>query len=70
MKNPAGDASALPHHQEYGSGEITIPQMVRAGVWLNLLFIMLVTVLAFVLLPLTLGVELGVTPEWAVHSSE
>lgn len=54
-----------PNAIVYGSGEISIPQMVRAGVWLNVIFILLVTLLAFVLLPVTLGVELGVTPDWA-----
>jgi len=49
----------------YGGGEVTIPQMVRAGLWLNLLFTLLVTLLAIILLPLVLGVEVGVVPGWA-----
>jgi sodium-dependent dicarboxylate transporter 2/3/5 len=54
-----------PNAIVYGSSFVTIPQMVRAGIVLNLLFIVIVTALAFVLLPLTMGVELGVVPPWA-----
>lgn len=46
----------------YGSGEVTLPQMVRAGLWLNLVFALLVTLAAFTLVPLALGVEVGVVP--------
>lgn len=38
----------------YGSGLIRIPQMVRAGFWLNLIAIALVTALALWLAPLIL----------------
>ena len=40
-------------------------EMVRAGFWLNLLFIGLLTLLAFMLLPVVLGVQPGVVPVWA-----
>src|SRR5690606_3519256 len=39
----------------YGSGRLTIPQMARAGLWLNLLMIVLVTAAAFLLAPLVLA---------------
>lgn len=39
--------------------------MGRAGVWLNLLFIVVVTLLAYALLGAAFGVELGVVPGWA-----
>jgi sodium-dependent dicarboxylate transporter 2/3/5 len=39
--------------------------MARAGVWLNLIFIVLVTLLAFALLPVVLDVRLGTVPSWA-----
>jgi hypothetical protein len=29
----------------FGSGQLTIPQMARAGIWMNLLSIVLVTVI-------------------------
>ena len=49
----------------YGSGLLSIPQMSRVGVWLNLLFIVLVTALGYALLGLTFGVDWGVVPGWA-----
>jgi len=49
----------------YGSDRITIPEMSRVGVWLNIVFIGVVTLLGYVLLGVAFGVELGVVPEWA-----
>ena len=49
----------------YGSSFVTIPQMVRAGVWLNVVFVVLITLLAFILLPPVLGIDPGVVPDWA-----
>lgn len=54
-----------PNAVVYGSGLLTIPQMSRVGVWLNLLCIVLVTLLAYSLLGIAFGVELGVVPSWA-----
>lgn len=34
-----------PNAIVYGSGKITIPQMVKAGAWLNLVFVLLITLL-------------------------
>ncbi|MFB6098627.1 MAG: SLC13 family permease, partial [Salinibacter sp.] len=41
-----------PNAIVYGSGQLSIPQMSRVGVWLNFLFILLITVLAYGLLGL------------------
>jgi sodium-dependent dicarboxylate transporter 2/3/5 len=54
-----------PNAIVYGSGHLTIPQMSRAGLWLNLLLIVLVPLLAYALLGLAFGVELGTVPSWA-----
>lgn len=54
-----------PNAIVYGSGRLSIPQMARAGAWLNLALLVLVTLFAWVLLPLAFGVELGVVPGWA-----
>lgn len=54
-----------PNAIVYGSSFVTIPQMVRAGLYLNLLFIVLVTGLGYALLVLAFGVEPGVLPGWA-----
>lgn len=54
-----------PNAVVFGSGDVTIPEMARAGVWLNLLFVALITLSAYVLAPLVFGVEFGVVPGWA-----
>jgi solute carrier family 13 (sodium-dependent dicarboxylate transporter), member 2/3/5 len=54
-----------PNAIVYGSGHVTIPQMIRAGWWLNLLFIVAITLLVYTLVALVFGVEAGVLPAWA-----
>ena len=53
-----------PNAIVYGSGYVTIPQMVRAGFWLNLLFVVVISAAAYTLLLLAFGVEPGVLPDW------
>ncbi len=54
-----------PNAIVYGSGYITIPQMARAGVVLNVLFVVLITALAYTVMMWALGVTPGVLPAWA-----
>ncbi len=54
-----------PNAIVYGSDLLTIPEMSRVGVWLNLLFIVVVTLVAYSLLGVAFGVEFGVVPSWA-----
>ncbi len=54
-----------PNAIVFGSGYVTIPQMARAGWWLNLIFVIMITALAYSLVLTAFGVELGVVPEWA-----
>lgn len=54
-----------PNAIVYGSGKITVPQMARAGVVLNVVFVVLLTLAARLLLPLVFGVQTGVVPGWA-----
>lgn len=44
-----------PNAIVYASGRLTIPQMARAGFWLNLIFIVLVTLLATIIVPRVIG---------------
>jgi solute carrier family 13 (sodium-dependent dicarboxylate transporter), member 2/3/5 len=54
-----------PNAIVYGSGYVTIPQMARAGIVLNLLFAALITILAYTLMMWVFGVSLGEIPLWA-----
>jgi sodium-dependent dicarboxylate transporter 2/3/5 len=45
-----------PNAIVYGSGAVRIEDMVRAGVWLNALFVFLVTAAAYLLVPVVFGV--------------
>ncbi len=54
-----------PNAIVYGSGRITIPEMSRAGLTLNLLFIALLSLGALTFFGFVFGVEIGVLPEWA-----
>lgn len=54
-----------PNAIVFGSDLVTLPQMARAGVWLNAAFLILVTVAAYALLPLVFGVVYGEVPTWA-----
>jgi solute carrier family 13 (sodium-dependent dicarboxylate transporter), member 2/3/5 len=48
-----------PNAIVYGSGVMTIPEMARAGLLLNLFFAILVTVLTYFLFTITLGIDVG-----------
>jgi sodium-dependent dicarboxylate transporter 2/3/5 len=56
-----------PNAIVYGSSFITIPQMARAGLVLNILFILLITAFAYTLAALVFGITPGVVPDWAVR---
>jgi solute carrier family 13 (sodium-dependent dicarboxylate transporter), member 2/3/5 len=55
-----------PNAIVYGSGYVTIPQMVKAGIGLNLIFTVLITLVAYTLVMWVFGVSLGETPIWAM----
>ncbi|WIM67774.1 DASS family sodium-coupled anion symporter [Corynebacterium breve] len=42
----------------FGSGDITIKQMVRAGVWMNLVALVLIMIVMYTLVPLVFGVSI------------
>ena len=56
-----------PNAVVFGSGYLTIPDMVRAGIWMNVLSIILLTVLSYFFLPEVWGFEPGWFPEEFGH---
>ena len=54
-----------PNAIVFGSGHVTIPQMVRAGFWLNLLFAALISGVGYLLVILVFGATPGEVPGWA-----
>jgi sodium-dependent dicarboxylate transporter 2/3/5 len=54
-----------PNAIVYGSGKITIPEMSKAGLWLNIMFILLLTLASLTLISWVFGIEVGVLPSWA-----
>lgn len=58
--------STPPNAIAYGSGYVTIPQMARAGVWLDLICIAIITAMSYLLVGAVFGVEAGVVPAWAI----
>ncbi|WFS63139.1 DASS family sodium-coupled anion symporter [Pseudodesulfovibrio thermohalotolerans] len=55
-----------PNAVVFGSGCVTIKQMAKTGVWLNLVGTILITAFVVYILPSLWGIDLGVVPEWAV----
>ena len=53
-----------PNAIVYGSGLVSIPQMARTGIWLNMAFTVILSVMVYFLVQWVFGVELGVLPEW------
>ncbi len=54
-----------PNAIVYSSGLLTVPMMVRAGFFLNLCFVLLVVLAAYLLLPWVFEVAPGVLPDWS-----
>lgn len=54
-----------PNAIVYGSGKISIPEMSKAGLWLNIAFILILTVGTFTLISYIFGIQAGVLPPWA-----
>ncbi len=57
-----------PNAIVFSSGHLTIPQMARAGLVLNLLAIMLIVWIGYSLVIIVFGVEPGVVPDWATSA--
>jgi len=55
-----------PNAVVFGSGAVTIKQMAKTGFWLNLIGAVQITLVVMYLVPLVLGIDLNVLPQWAI----
>jgi sodium-dependent dicarboxylate transporter 2/3/5 len=53
-----------PNAVVFGSGYIKINDMVKAGIWLNVFCIILITLAVYLLLPAVWGIDLRIYPNW------
>jgi sodium-dependent dicarboxylate transporter 2/3/5 len=58
-----------PNAIVFGTGEVTMADMIRGGIVLNLIGVILITVCVFAVGTAAFGIELGVLPEWALSAS-
>jgi solute carrier family 13 (sodium-dependent dicarboxylate transporter), member 2/3/5 len=58
-----------PNAIVFGSGQITLPQMARAGLLLNLLLVPIIILAIILLGPLVFDLQLNQLPDWATPSS-
>ncbi len=54
-----------PNAIVFGSGNLEIVHMVKAGIYMNLLFTLLITILTFTLAPAIFDIQLNIIPAWA-----
>jgi sodium-dependent dicarboxylate transporter 2/3/5 len=52
-----------PNAVVFGSGYLRIPDMMRTGIWMNLISIVLLTLITYFLLPILWDFDLNVFPE-------
>ncbi len=53
----------------FGSGRVRVPEMARAGVFLNLVGVVVIATLFYLIGTAVFGIEAGVLPEWAFFST-
>lgn len=56
-----------PNAIVFGSGYITIPQMAKTGLGLNIIGVILITLLSLTWLPLVWGIDVTRLPQWAAQ---
>jgi sodium-dependent dicarboxylate transporter 2/3/5 len=56
--------STPPNAIVYSSGKVSINQMARAGLWLNIMFVLLLMATVFGLMTMVFGVKIGQLPVW------
>lgn len=53
-----------PNAVIFGSGYVKIPDMVKAGVWLNMTGVVVIALVAYLWLPLVWGINISTLPAW------
>lgn len=59
--------STPPNAVVFSTNMITVAQMARTGIWLNLIAIAVLTLATYFLLPLVFDIQPDILPEWAKH---
>jgi len=54
-----------PNAIVFGTGYVTMPQMVRTGFILNIVSIFVITLFCYTFVPMVFGIEWGKVPTWA-----
>jgi len=54
-----------PNAVAFGSGEITIPQMIKAGIWVDVVGIVLTILVCLYVMPYFWGISASNVPVWA-----
>ena len=54
-----------PNAIVFGSGQITLPQMAKAGLWLNIILVPIIVGLVLLLGPIVFGIQFDTLPSWA-----
>ncbi len=55
-----------PNAVVFASGHITVAQLIRGGIWVNLIGVAVATLIAYTAVGLVFDVELGILPDWAL----
>jgi len=48
----------------YGSGKVSIPQMAKAGIWLNIIVSVILGIACYTYFAYVFGIEIGILPDW------
>jgi len=54
-----------PNAIVFGSGRVTLPEMAKAGMWMNILLVPIILTLVLLLGPVVFNIQIDVIPDWA-----
>lgn len=53
-----------PNAVVYASNQVSTAEMTKAGLWLNITFIILITIAAYTIIAWNFGIDIGTVPDW------